>query len=239
MTIPYQMYLFAFLIGFAVGLSELLSRYDWSIKMILASGPGWTYTVVNGVAAAIAYRAAVDWNIPAGLMGKPECWRVLLVSGIAMAVLRSAFATVRIGDEQVGVGFVSIVNVFLSRAERGLDQHLTSRRWKHVGLIVADLEYEATREYFLGVTLTVLPSLTNTERATIQFETDKIQKMDVDTDTKMVLLAMYVAAILGDELFQEIASNAKLKFAAELEAKRNQRRRTVARLAELKDALRD
>ena len=239
MTIPCQMYLFAFSIGFAVGLSELLSRYDWSIKMILTSRPGWTYTVVNGIAAAIAYRAAVDLNIPAGLIGKPEWWRVLLVSGIAMALLRSAFATIRIGEERVGLGLVSVVNVFLSRAERGLDQHLTRTRWKHVGSIVADLEYEATREYFLGVTLTVLPSLTDSERETIQSETDKIQKLDVDSDTKMILLAMYVAAKLGDDLFLEVASNAKLKFAAELEAKHNHRRRVLARLAELKDVLRD
>ena len=71
MTIPGQMYLFAFSIGFAVGLSELLSRYDWSVKMILASGSGWIYATVNGVAAVIAYRATIDWNILEGLIGKP------------------------------------------------------------------------------------------------------------------------------------------------------------------------
>ena len=239
MTIHCLMYLFAFSIGFVVGLSELLSRYDWSIKMILASGPGWTYTLVNGFAAVIAYRAAVDWNIPAGLIGKPEWWRVILVSGIAMAVLRSAFATVRIGEERVGVGLVSVVNVFLSRAERGVDQHLTRTRWNHVGSIVADLDYEATREYFLGVTLTVLPSLSDRERDKIQTETDKIQEMDVDAGTKMILLAMYVAAKLGDDLFQDIASNAKSIFAAELEARRNHRRKILARLTKLKEGLQD
>ena len=229
----------SFLIGFAVGLSELLSRYDWSVKMILTSGPGWTYTAVNGFAAVIAYRATVDWNIPAGLIGKPEWWRVLLVSSIAMAALRSAFATVRIGEERVGIGLVSVVTVFLSRAERGLDQRLTRMRWKHVGSTLADLTYEATREYFLGVTLTALPSLTNSERETIQSETDKLQKLDVDADIKMRLLALYVAGKLGDELFLEIASTAKLRFAAELEAERNRRHKSLARLAELKDALRD
>ena len=239
MTIPVQMYLLAFSIGFAVGLSELLSRYSWSVKMILTSGPGWAYTAVNGFAAVIAYRAAVDWNIPAGLIGKPEWWRVLLVSGIAMAVLRSAFTTVRIREERVGIGLVSVVDVFLRRAERGLDQRLTHLRWKHVGSIVADLEYEVTREYFLSVTLTVLPSLTDRERATIQSETDKIQKLDVDTDTKMRLLALYVATKLGDDLFLEIASNAKLKFAAESEAERGRRHRNLVRLAKLKDALQD
>ena len=156
-----------------------------------------------------------------------------------MAALRSSFTTVRIGEERVGVGLVSVVNVFLSRAERGLDQCLTRTRWKHVGSIVADLGYEATREYFLGVTLTVLPSLTDRDRKAIQSETDKIQKLDVDADTKMMLLAMYVAAKLGDDLFLEIASTAKLKFAPELEAERNRRHRNLARLAELKDILQD
>ena len=239
MTIPCQMYLFAFLIGFAVGLSELLSRYDWSVKMILSSGPGWAYTAVNGFAAVIAYRAAVDWNIPAGLGGKPEGWRVLLVSGIAMVVLRGAFATVQIGKERVGVGLVSVVNVLLSRAERELDQRLTRTRWKRVCLIVADLGYETTQEYFLSVTLTALPSLTDRERETIQSETDKIHNLDVDANTKMLLLAMYIAAKLGDDLFQEIASSAKLKFADELEAERDRRRKKLVRLSELKDALRD
>ena len=239
MTISWLMYLFAFLIGFAVGLSELLSRYDWSVKMILSSGPGWTYTMINGFAAMVAYRAAVDWNIPEGLIGKPEWWRVVLVSGVAMAVLRSAFATVRIGQERVSVGLVSVVNVFLNRAERGLDQRLTRARWKHVGSIVADLEYEIVREYFLSVTLTALPSLTDRERETIQSETDKIQQLDVDADTKMRLLGMYEAAKLGDDLFLEIASTAKSKFAAALEAERNRKHRKLAQLAKLRDVLRD
>lgn len=239
MTIPCQMYLLAFSIGFAVGLSELLSRYDWSVKMILTSGSGWIYTTINGFTAMIAYRAAVDWNILDGLTGKPEWWRVLLVSGVSMAVLRSAFTTVRIGEERVGVGLVSIVNVFLSRAERGLDQCLARTRWKHVGSIVVDLGYETTREYFLSVTLMALPSLTDRERETIQSETDKIQKLDVDADIKMRLLAMYVVGKLGDDLFLEIASTARLKFAAELEVERNRRHRKLARLEELSDALRD
>src|SRR5687768_9824054 len=102
----YTLPLLAALCGGLVGLSELLSRYAWAVKPILLSGSGIAYLVINAGMAVLSYKAAVDFDITLGLEGKPEWWRVLVVSVLGMAILRSAFASIRIGERDVGVGLV-------------------------------------------------------------------------------------------------------------------------------------
>src|SRR5688572_24536009 len=99
-------FVLAVAVGAAVGLSELLSRYKWSVGSILSSVAGWSYLLLNGGVAAVAYQAALDWGFGSGLQGRPEHWRVFLVAVGAMFLLRSSLAQVRFGTHEVGIGLV-------------------------------------------------------------------------------------------------------------------------------------
>lgn len=227
-------YALATLIGAGVGLSELLSRYSWTIRNICSSAAGWAYLAINGAAALLAYLFAVDWGFDKGLTGKPEGWRVLAVSLLAMVFLRSSLATIRIGDREVGVGLVSLVEVFLRRAEKVLDQGVSRDRWTNVGARTSELTYDATRAYFVTVAESLLRSLNDTERDSWHRELTKIDESDVDADTKMRLLAICIADRLGDDLFATIADNAKQQFADAIGREKRKRETDQVRLAELK-----
>jgi hypothetical protein len=209
------MMLLAFLIGAVVGLSELLSRYSWSVRSILLNMSGWMYLVLNGCAAIVAYQLAIDFNIAFGLDGKPEWWRASIVALLSMAFLRSAFANIKIGERSVGVGLVSFIEIFKKRAERDLDQELTKWRLRKVGALVAELPYESAGNYLIHLTITTLPSLSDQDREDILRETTKIASMEVNNEKKMLLLAMRLEHWLGQNLLVEMVAEAARKYQAE------------------------
>lgn len=84
-------YIFAFIIGFIVGLSELLSRYPWPVLSIFKSVDGWIYLLLNSIAAVLAYQVAVDWQLIPDISDKGELWRVFFASLFGMGILRSFF----------------------------------------------------------------------------------------------------------------------------------------------------
>jgi hypothetical protein len=230
-------FLLAVAVGAAVGLSELLSRYRWSLGSILSSVAGWSYLLLNGGVAALAYRAALDWGFGDALQGRPEHWRVLLVAVGAMFLLRSSLAQVRFGNHEVGIGLVTILEVFSRRAERRLDQVIASQRWSKVDKACTELTYRATRAYWSAVADTALASQSEAERATLRATFEKIDEMPVDDDTKIRLLAMALWELLGNKLFETIANEASIRFKRQIEEDRATRSAQLQELAALKAEL--
>lgn len=230
-------FLLAIAVGAAVGLSELLSRYRWSLGSILSSVAGWSYLLLNGGVAALAYQAALDWGFGNALQSKPEQWRVILVAVGAMFLLRSSLAQVRFGNHEVGIGLVTILEVFSRRAERRLDQVIASERWSKVDKACSKLTYRATRAYWSAVADTALASQSEVERATFRATIEKIDEMPVDDDTKMRLLAMALWEFFGNTLFETIANEASVRFKSEVEADRATRTAQLQQLAVLKAEL--
>lgn len=230
-------YFFAGVIGGAVGLAELLSRYRWSLGSILRLAAGWGYLLINGAVAAFAYLAALDWGFGDTLHGKPEHWRVLLVSVGAMFLLRSSFAQVRFGSYDVGIGLVAILEVFSRRAERRLDQIIATKRWSSVNKACTNLSFRSTRAYWCAVADTTLASQNDDERAAFRATIEKIDEMPVDDDTKMHVLAMALWELLGDGLFETAANEASERFKNEVEADRAARGAQLKQLAALKAEL--
>ena len=226
-------YLLALVIGAFVGLSELLSRYTWTLRSVMASAAGLSYLGLNGIAAMFAYFAAVQWNFHAGLEGKSEFWRVLVISSLAMAALRSSFINLQIGNRQFGAGFASILEIFMHRAERVLDQKLVKDRWGKVAPIIEGLTYRATKTYLAAVSEMALRSLSAQENNILQQDLAKIDVLEVEDGIKMQLFAMRIVEKTSLELFISFAETARIKLAVENERVNEEK---VNKMQRLKDA---
>ena len=203
----------AFLIGTAVGLSELLSRYAWTFRDIVKLSAGLTYLGLNGLVAVVGYLAAVQWNLLSALHDRNELWRVLAISLLAMAALRSAFANIRVGGKEVAAGLASFIEIFLRRAERELDQKLGFERLNAIADALEGLTYSATKDFFLAMTEGVLRSLTKPDVEGLQNDVAKIDALEVDDTTKMALLGMRIVERTNLSLFVSLAQRAKVQLA--------------------------
>ncbi len=148
----------AMAVGSLVGLSELLSRYPWPISNVIKFKSGWAYLILNAIVSLLAYQAAVEWKFPASLNDKSEIWRVLVSSFLGMAVLRSSFFNIKVGNENFQTGFATIVNIFMARAERSLDKSIWTRRWFEIEPHLENLAYLASKDYFLAVVVGGVPA---------------------------------------------------------------------------------
>src|SRR5689334_16796712 len=83
-------YTFAFLLGYCLAFSELLSRYR-IFKLIMNSMNAWVYLLINGCASIITYYFIKEHNFNLGGLANSELGKVLLAGLSAMFILRSSF----------------------------------------------------------------------------------------------------------------------------------------------------
>lgn len=228
----------AFFLGALVGLAELLSRYPWSIRKIGTFAAGMMYLAINGTVSFAAYCLAVDWELGFGLEARSEIWRVLLVGVMAMAVLRSAFANIRVGDKDVAAGFSMLLEVFLRRAERSLDQEIARVYLQDVGKLVEGLTYSGSRTYLVAVTEGVLRSVSQQELDLLKEVVAKVDELDVDDATKMVIFASRVIELTSLEVFTHLAAYVKSNLVKTDQTLADDPQKRLARLSAAKEFLR-
>jgi len=170
---------------------------------------GWLYFGLNALVAIVGYQAVIDLGVDFGLSGKPEWWRALASASVAMAVLRSSFATVKVGSGEVGIGFITFLDVFKRHAERKLDQGLTEKRWHDVGNLVGGMNYRAAREYLMGAAVIALPSLSQGEREDLIAQDTKISSIEGDDGLKLQLLALLLESYMGLPLLKMVITDGK------------------------------
>lgn len=209
MNLELEWMVLAFAIGAIIALSELLSRYSWKIKVIVSSCGGWLYMALNGSTAILVYCASVEWEFYAGLEGKSEFWRTIVVSFLAMAVLRSSFFNVKIGNREFGAGFSAFIDIFKGYAERSLDQSVAQKHLEAITPLVCELTYAASKDYLYSMCEGSLRSVAKTEMANLNKDLEKIDKMEVNDSTKMRLFAVRISEVTGLKLFKCLAADAK------------------------------
>lgn len=126
----------SFLFGGLVGLSELIARYrdePWEAIKTLASL--W-YIFINACAATGSLYVAKTFHWTFGMAAgvddtKLQVIQILAAGFSSMALLRSSLFTVRIGHQDVGIGFNAVIQIFLRATDAAVDRKrgFSKRRW--------------------------------------------------------------------------------------------------------------
>jgi hypothetical protein len=236
MNVDFQWIAVAFFVGAAIALSELLSRYSWRIRSIIFSSGGLLYMSVNGGVAALVYYASVQWELFAGLKEKSEFWRTLVVSFLAMAILRSSL-NFKVGNHEFGAGFSAFIDVFKGYAERILDQNVTKDQLEAIGPFIVSLTYVGSRNFLLSMCGTALQSIRKDEKAVLDSDLKKIDQMTVSDSAKMRLFALRLSQITGVKLFKCIAADAKNCLSSENALVAQHREAKLRELADVRSRL--
>lgn len=228
-------YPIAFVLGVSAGLSELLSRHRWSLVDVVPRRCAARYYVINGVVAVVTYCVAVEWKLQFGLDGHSEIWRVTLVALFAMALLRSSFANIQVGEKEWSAGLAGFFGAFSKEALQVLDRELTNERWTALAPYIQSLVYASARPYLVTVAETTLQSMSEADRKEIRKQAETIDNLVAAESVKMHLLAMLLVSFVGQDLFVSFAKSASTVLAPEA------KKESIAaekRLSQLEDAKR-
>jgi hypothetical protein len=135
------------LFGGAVGMAELVSRYRDAPVRAIASLPAVLYIALNAAASLAAFGLIQVFDFRFGVTGADAGQKLLWVQALvasfgAMAAFRSSLFTVRVGDQDVGVGPQGLLQIILDAADRGVDRERAAGRAAEVATAMKDLSFQ-------------------------------------------------------------------------------------------------
>ena len=195
-------YLIVVALGASVGIGELVSRYRDAPVRALRNRPAFIYIGVNAAAAALslALVRVFDWEF--GLEeGDAVRWTQVIVAGLgAMALLRSAIFRVRVGDQDVGVGASSFLEVVLSAADRAVDRRQAGVRARTVGSIMTKVSFVKAQQALPTLCLALMQNLPPEDQATLARQIEALGRADMEESAKAVALGLALVNAVGEDV---------------------------------------
>jgi len=195
-------YVVAGVIGAGVAIGELVSRYRDAPVRAVFTFPAAVYIGVNAGAslAALAITRAFDWKfgVSGTSMDRDVRWTQALVAGFgAIALFRSSFFIVRVGDQDVGMGPSTFLTNILGAADRGVDRLRADERSKIVGEVMKDVDfakaYQSLPAYALGLMQNVEPEV----QAQLGRQVEALRGGSIPDPARVLLLGLLLMNVVG------------------------------------------
>jgi hypothetical protein len=140
---PSWEFIWAALFGGAVGSSELIARYRDDPSRAVSRPAALFYIFINVGASMAALRLIEIFNwLPRPNLGEHASIRVLVAGFGAMAFFRSSLFLTRVGNQDVQIGPVSFLQIFLAAADRQVDRTLGEARSAQADELMAAVNFE-------------------------------------------------------------------------------------------------
>lgn len=195
-------YLIVVALGCLVGAAELISRYRDRPTSLLRVPGTWAYVLLNGSAAAGALLVIhiFDWKF--GVRPGPgvEATQVLVAGLGSMLVFRSALFTVRVGDEDVAVGFSTLLYSLLTAADRGVDRVQAKNRSDDAGRIMAGISFEKSRLALPTYCLGLLQNVSAEDQADLRTAVDALASSEMTDGQKSLNLGLLLMNVAGPDV---------------------------------------
>lgn len=228
-------YIWAFVLGAAVGAGELLVRYSDSPDRPFRKRPGLEYIAVNGAASlAVLFLIRVyDWQLPftvpannvpadpanAGVLAtRTAVTQILVAGGGALTLLRSSLV-LRWGDKDYTLGFSGLLQVLLNATDREVDRLIAQDREEDIGELDVTLSFDQVAEALPAYCLTLMQNISEPEKAALRTDIDAIRDGKFEEPLKKRLLLLRLSRLCGplllkdalDRLMRDVKSAALVK----------------------------
>jgi hypothetical protein len=190
-------------LGALVGAVELLGRYRDSPGRIAGMAAFRTYVAVNAFVsiAALALARANHWTF--GITASVNATRVA-VSGVAgLAVLRSGFALVRIGDRDVPAGPGAIVTGLLAVIERMIDRKQATERSANVAKCMQGVSFDLAAKVLPRHCLLLLRNATPEETTALAAAVAEIAEESGSDQARAYNLGVALINFAGPEVVKQ------------------------------------
>jgi hypothetical protein len=197
--------------GALVGIGELVSRYRDAPTRALLTIPALLYMALNAAAAvaAILLMQVFDWNF--GVTGENAIrWTRVIAAGFgAMAIFRTSLFSIRIGDQDVGIGPVSFLQVVLGAADRAVDRDRAQGRAKVVKEVMSGVDFRKANEALPAFSFALMQSLPEEEQRLFANQVNLIVGAKMPSDVKSLMLGLALMNLVGEDVLKSAVSSLK------------------------------
>lgn len=192
------------LLGGAVGLAELVTRYKDQPSDLPGSASFWVYLALNGGASVLAYGLIEMFGWSFGLAaGAPQQTARVLVAGVAaMALFRSSLFTLRMGDQDVSIGPSALLSSLLSVVDRGVDRRNAKRRSKTIGRIMHGVSFARAKVALPAYCLQLMQNVPDDEGRKLRTSIDALAITDMDDKLRSLNLGLLLINTVGPDVLE-------------------------------------
>jgi hypothetical protein len=195
-------YLAAAALGGLCGVGELVARYRDEPARALRRPPALLYIGVNALAAAGAFWLLLlfNWRVVEGLREPAlTAVRVLTAGTASMALFRSSFFTLRVGDQDVGMGPSCFLQAILAATDRAVDRARAVERAAAVGRLLTNIPFAEIKTALPALSLALMQNLPESEQRLLADEIRELEAADLTDGARSHLLGLSLLNTLGEE----------------------------------------
>lgn len=201
-------YLGVAMLGGAVGVAELCTRYRDEPVQAVSCRAGMVYIIINALAAVIGLLLidAFGWRfdfVESDGEAPERLVRVLVAGTATMALLRSAVLQVRMGGQDIGIGPHAILQIIMGVVDGAVDRTRGVARNK----LIANLKpfsFTKAQEILPARCLGVLQQCPPEEQQRLSFTVAAISQMNASEREKGHQLALALVNVVGEKLFLSV-----------------------------------
>ena len=193
---------FAAVVGGVVSSGELIARYRDEPWDTLKTMPAFAYMLLNAIASGLALAIAqkVGWTFGA----TDDAVRItqILIAGFgALAIFRSAFFTVRVGDQDVAVGAVSFLQVALDAADRYVDRRRATARARKVRETMENISFDKASSSLPTLAITLMQNLPEDDQKKLFADIARLKTLvGLHNDVKAQVLGLMIMNVVGEDV---------------------------------------
>jgi hypothetical protein len=190
--------------GALVGLGEIVSRYRDAPLHALLTTAALLHIALNAGAAVGALALIRMFDVKFGIdPNKPIqiLWTQILVAGLgAMAFFRSSLFTVRLGDQDIGIGPSSFLQILLDAADNGVDRSRATARAKNVARTMKGISFERAQVALPTLCLALMQNLPAKQQEELGKQVLELQTASFDKNLKTLVLGLKLMNLIGPEV---------------------------------------
>jgi hypothetical protein len=193
------------ILGGAVGVAELITRYRDAPWQAIRNIPAFGYIAINVLASVVALAATrvFDWHF--GFEGTDEQLRWVQVSAsgfAAIIIFRSSLFTVKAGSEDAQIGPSSVLKAFLAATDRGVDRIRAKDRAGKVAEIMKGVSYEKAHLALPTHTLALMQTLSAEDQEEFANEVVELDKAELSNNVKVLTLGLSIVNLVGVDVLR-------------------------------------
>ena len=196
-------YLLVVCLGSLVGMAELIARYRDAPFQAVRTLSAVVYIGVNGIASAVALILirVFDWDFDHS--GDAKRLIQVLVAGFgAIALFRSSLFIVRAGDQDIGVGPSSFLQVILGAADRSVDRLRAKDRAAAVGDVMRNVAFSKALVALPAFCLALMQNVNADDQAALGRDVDALRSGEMDDRAKVLNLGLILMNLVGPHVLE-------------------------------------
>lgn len=196
-------YIFASLLAALVGFGELVGRYRDAPLDVARRLPAIVYMLLHAAAGvtALVFIDAFGWTF--GAPGDAVRLVQIMAAGLAaMAILRSALFTVRVGDVDVDAGPSGLLKAILNAVDRSVDRGRAQRRSQAVREIMAGVSFEKASQRLTSYCLELMQNVPETEQVEVENRVASLEGSDPDKTSRAQQLGLVLIDVVGEDVLR-------------------------------------